>query len=339
MAAITFGLVGASNIAMTWMLPAFQATGIAVRGLYDSEPRRFRYWEEAGVEAQTTDLDQLLASEIDAVYISSRNDQHLKHTVAAAEAGKHILVEKPIALTVRDAELMIDAAQRNNVVLAVNHHLVASPLHAAARRLVAEGRIGNLVGARVNHAVTLPEHLRGWRMTTDPGAGVIMDITVHDASVLNLLFGGEPTEVVAFAAAQAAWNDSGALDSAMAVLRYPSSPSGRERLASTYDSFTVSGPPTELEIFGDEGTITITDAMTQQTAGSVSLYAAGAVESVEVDTGESLYVTLLQAFLAAIRREGRPLTTGEEGLGALKVALAAEQSAQTRERVRLGDLH
>ena len=51
---ITFGLLGASNVAMTWMLPAFQACGITVRGLYDDEPRRFRYWADSGVEGQTT---------------------------------------------------------------------------------------------------------------------------------------------------------------------------------------------------------------------------------------------------------------------------------------------
>ena len=179
---ITLGLVGASNMAMTWMLPALHATGIAVRGLYDDQPHRFRYWADSGVDGQTTNLDQLLGSDIDAVYISSRNDQHVTQTVAAAAAGKHVLVEKPMALDLAGAQTMIDAARRHGVVLAVNHHLVASPLHATARRLVQQGRIGNLVAARVNHAGLLPAHLRGWRMTRTPGAGVIMDLTVHDAS-------------------------------------------------------------------------------------------------------------------------------------------------------------
>ena len=67
------------------------------------------------------------------MYISSRNDQHVGRAVAAAEAGKHILVEKPMALGVADAETMISAARQNGVTLAVNHHLAGSPLHAAAR--------------------------------------------------------------------------------------------------------------------------------------------------------------------------------------------------------------
>ncbi len=334
---ITFGLIGASNVAMTWMLPAFQACGIDVRGLYDDEPRRFRYWADSGVEGQTEDLDQLLASDIDAVYISSRNDQHVGQAVAAAEAGKHLLVEKPMALGIADAETMISAARSNGVILAVNHHLAGSPLHAAARDLVRDGAIGNLLSARVNHAVTLPEHLRGWRMSQAPGAGVIMDITVHDASVLNPLFQAEPTAVVCFGASQASWNTTGAVDSAMNLLRYPPA-GGGDRLASTHDSFTVAGPETALEILGDEGAISIGDAMTQRTAGSVHLHAGGSTRPIDVDTSRDLYQILLTAFVSAMRGEGRPTVTGEEGLGALKVALAAEESVRTGLTVNLADL-
>src|SRR4029450_1177174 len=126
----TIGLVGASNIAMTRMLPAFAALGIGVRGLYDNEPRRFSYWADSHVEGQPTNLGQLLAGDIDAVYISTRNDQHLAEAVAAADAGKHILVEKPMALSVADAQAMTNAAKRNGVALAVNHHLPGSPVPA-----------------------------------------------------------------------------------------------------------------------------------------------------------------------------------------------------------------
>ena len=90
------GLVGASNIAMTRMLPAFAALGMGVRGPYDNEPRRFRYWAHSGVEGQTTNLDQLLASDIDAVYISTRNDQHMAEAVAAEQAGADYLVLEPV---------------------------------------------------------------------------------------------------------------------------------------------------------------------------------------------------------------------------------------------------
>ena len=185
MSTLQFGLIGASYVAASRMMPAFAANGIAPKALFDTDESRFKYWVDADLDLLTSDLEQLLDSEIDAVYISSRNDQHAAQAIAAANAGKHVLLEKPMALTLADARAIVEAADRNGVQLAVNHHLPGSPLHSTARRLVAEGRIGTLYSARINHAVLLPESLRGWRLAPVPGGGVVFDITVHDASVLN----------------------------------------------------------------------------------------------------------------------------------------------------------
>jgi 1,5-anhydro-D-fructose reductase (1,5-anhydro-D-mannitol-forming) len=334
----TIGLVGASNIAMTRMLPAFAALGIGVRGLYDNEPRRFSYWADSGVEDYTTNLDQLLAGDIDAVYISTRNDQHMTEAVAAAEAGKHILVEKPMALSVADAQTMIDTTNRNGVVLAVNHHLPGSPLHTTARRLVAEGRIGMLCSARINHAVLLPEQLRGWRLAEVPGGGVVLDITVHDASVLNPLFGTEPLRASALGISQASWNQARSRDSVMTVIEYAAGDYGVPGLAQTHDAFTVPYPGTSMEIHGETGAIIIGDAMTQDTRGTVTLHTDAGIESIEVDTSDDLYHINVRAFAAAVRGEGRPTATADDGLRALKVALAVEESLRTGKTVNLADL-
>ncbi len=326
---ITIGLVGASQIAMSRMLPAFAAVGIRVFGLYDNEPRRFAYWTDSGVEEQTSRLDELLSSRLDAVYISTRNDQHLAEAVAAAEAGKHILVEKPMALSIEDAQTMIDAADRNGVVLAVNHHLPGSPLHVTARRLVAEGTIGRLYSARVNHAVLLPEHLRGWRLADIPGGGVVFDITVHDASVLNPLFGAAPTQVAALGLSQAPWNKARTRDSVMTVLKYPAADGGVPGLAQTHDSFALPYPGTSLEIHGESGAIIIGDAMTQDTPGTVELHTAEGVQAIDVDCSDDLYHINVRAFAAAIHGEGRPTATGSDGLRALQVAVGVEESLKT----------
>lgn len=334
----TIGLVGASNIAMTRMLPAFTALGIGVRGLYDNEPRRFSYWADSGIEGHTTNLDQLLAGDIDAVYISTRNHQHVAEAVAAAEAGKHILVEKPMALSVADAQTMINAASRNGVVLAINHHLPGSPLHASARQLVADGRIGTLYSARINHAVLLPEHLRKWRLADVPGGGVVLDITVHDASVLNPLFGTAPTRVTALGISQASWNPARTRDSVMTILEYPGTDDGVPGLAQTHDAFAVPHPGTSMEIHGETGAIVISDAMTQDTPGTVELHTAAGTELIEVDTSDDLYHINVRRFAAAVRGEGRPTATGADGLRALKVALAADESLRTGRTVNLSDL-
>ena len=220
MSSLKFGLIGASYVAASRMMPAFAANGIAPKALFDTDESRFKYWVDAGLDLLTSDLDQLLDSDIDAVYISSRNDQHAAQAIAAADAGKHILLEKPMALTLADARAIVEAADRNGVQLAVNHHLPGSPLHSTARRLVAEGRIGTLYSARINHAVLLPESLRGWRLASVPGGGVVFDITVHDASVLNPLFAADPVRVSAVGVSQAAWNTARSRDSVMTIIEY-----------------------------------------------------------------------------------------------------------------------
>jgi 1,5-anhydro-D-fructose reductase (1,5-anhydro-D-mannitol-forming) len=338
MSDLRFGLIGASYVAATRMVPAFQANGIPTRALFDTDEQRFRHWRDQDIDVLTTDLAEFLSSDIDAVYISSRNEQHAAHAIAAAQAGKHVLLEKPMALTVTDAGAIVAAAEEAGVQLAVNHHLPGSPLHVTARQLVADGRIGTLYSARVNHAVLLPEHLRGWRLTDVPGGGVVFDITVHDASVLNRLFGAAPNRVIALGVSQVPWNAARTRDSVMTVLEYPAGDSGVPGLAQTHDAFAVPYPGTSMEIHGDRGAIVIGDAMTQDTPGTVELHTASGIEKVDVDCSEDLYHINARAFAAAIRGEGLPTATGADGLRALQVAVAVEQSLQNGRAVSLSDV-
>ncbi len=338
MSDLKFGLIGASYVAASRMIPAFQANHITPKTLFDTDPKRFRYWRDHDLDLLTTSLDELLGSDIDAVYISSRNDRHAAHAIAAVEAGKHILLEKPMALTLADARAIVQAADQAGVQLAVNHHLPGSPLHAAARQLIADGRIGRLYSARINHAVLLPENLRGWRLADVPGGGVVLDITVHDASVLNPLFGAAPKRVTALGVSQAPWNQAGTHDSVMTILEYSAGDHAVPGLAQTHDAFTVPFPGTSMEIHGETGAIVIGDAMTQDTPGTVTLHTASGAESIGVDVSDDLYHINVRAFAAAVRGEGRPTATGEDGLRALQVALAVEQSLKSGRTVELSDL-
>lgn len=338
MSTVKFGLIGASYVAASRMVPAFATNGITPKALFDADEDRFTYWRDSGLDLLTSDLNAFLAADIDAVYISSRNDQHTAHAIAAAKAGKHVLVEKPMALTLADARAIVDAADRNGVQLAVNHHLPGSPLHSTARRLVAEGRIGTLYSARINHAVLLPEHLRGWRLADVPGAGVVFDITVHDASVLNPLFGTEPVRVSAIGVSQAAWNTARSRDSVMTIIEYAPRADWVAGIAQTHDAFTVPFPGTSMEIHGDSGAIVIGDAMTQEAAGTVTLHTAVGVQPIDTDSSADLYRINVEAFVAAIGGAGKPTATGAEGLRALQIALAAQESLTSGRTVLIADL-
>lgn len=321
---VRWGLIGASDIASTRVLPAMRGLGHQVHGVCSgSAQRATQYAASHGLELGTSDLEQLLASDIDAVYISSRNGEHASQAQAAAAAGKHVLLEKPIATTLQDAQAVVDACQRAGVVLAVNHHLPAAGTHRRIQQLVAAGAVGRPLSVAVRHAVMLPERLRGWRLSGEPGAGVILDITVHDASVLNPLVGTPALEVVAVAVTQGPW-EAASEDAAMVTIRY-----GGDVLAQTHDAFTSAYTSTRLEVHGEAGSITGLGVMTQDPTGQVLLTDANGEREIDVTDRRDLYDVALTDFAAALDGTGRPTVTGGEGLAAYAVAQAALDSTRT----------
>jgi 1,5-anhydro-D-fructose reductase (1,5-anhydro-D-mannitol-forming) len=167
-----WALVGASSIAENHMVAALRRTGQTVLAVQSSGIARAEdFAARNDIPQATTDLDVLLADPgIDAVYISSTNEKHFGQAMQAISAGKHVLCEKPLAMSVADAITMVRAADKAGLVFATNHHLRCSGSHRAVRDLVAEGRIGRVLSLRLFHAVHLPEALRGWRIT-DAAAG------------------------------------------------------------------------------------------------------------------------------------------------------------------------
>ena len=327
-----WALVGASDIAATRMIPAMRALGHHVTGVASaSAERAAAYAAAAGIPYATTDAAALVArDDVDAVYVSSTNDRHREHAEIAIRAGRPLLCEKPLATSPADATAIVEAAARAGVVLAVNHHLPGADTHRAVRRLVRSGAVGTPLAVRVFHAVTLPPRLRGWRLGGAPGAGVILDITCHDASVVNPLLGRAPIDAIGLSARQGPW-EAGSEDAAMALVRYDGGV-----LVSTHDAFAVPYAPTGLEVHGDEGSVVATDVMTQDPAGRITLRDRTGVREIDVGERRDLYQIVLTAFARAMRGEGEPTATGRDGLAAFAVAHAVLESTRSgrREPVR-----
>src|ERR1700722_1508676 len=264
-----WGFAGASTWARRYLVPAVRATEGArpVAVFSTSTERGAQFAQDCGLERAHASLDALLGDPgVDAVYVSTTNDLHAPLTIAAAEAGKHVLCEKPLAMTLHDAARMRDACRRAGVVLATNHHLRGAPAVVAARRLIDEGAIGEVRSARVFHANSLPPELRTWRLTRpEAGGGAVLDLTVHDADTIRFLLRDEIVEVVA-ATASDALGKGVVEDSVMGVLR-----TARGVLVSFHDSFTVPHGPTGVEIFGTTGAIVVQDALAPEPIGTVLL--------------------------------------------------------------------
>src|SRR5262245_90428 len=269
MAQLRWGLIGASTIAREWVLDAIRAQpGNEVSAVLSTDARRGADFGRAlGVPSSYTELARLLSdSAVDAVYVSTTNELHKPQVLAAAAARKHVLCEKPLALTLADAREMVEACTRAGVVLATNHHLRNAATHRKIRDLIRSGAIGKPLFARVFHAVFLPPHLQGWRLhKPEAGGGVILDITCHDADTLRFLLDAEPVDAVALAQ-EGALATSGLEDGVMAVLRF-----GNGVLAQLHDAFTVKHAGTGLEVHGSESSIVARDVMTQRPSGEIVL--------------------------------------------------------------------
>jgi 1,5-anhydro-D-fructose reductase (1,5-anhydro-D-mannitol-forming) len=325
MTKLRWGLIGASTIAAEHMIDSFRANGGEVIAVMSANADRgAKYARHYGIGYATTSLADLLASdEIDAVYISTTNDLHRDQVFAAAGAGKHVLCEKPLALTLADARAMVAECRKQGVVMGTNHHLRNAATHRAMRSAVKQGRIGKPLFARVFHSVYLPAHLQGWRLDRpDAGGGVMLDITVHDADTLRFVLDDEPTSVIAMGS-HGGMSRAGLEDGAMGVIRFSSG-----LLAQFHDGFATKYATTGFEVHGDSGSLIGRDCMTQAPKGDVLLRTASGEETLKLDH-ENLYVRSIRLFQEAVHGRGAPSATGEDGIKSLSVALSAVRAARS----------
>ncbi|MGV9868487.1 Gfo/Idh/MocA family protein [Rhodococcus koreensis] len=323
-----WAILGASNIAATRVLPALRECGEnAAVVLSGDAARAEEYRRTHDIESATDDLREAVDGDVQAAYISSTNDKHFDHAMAAIDAGLHVLCEKPLSFDVTQAQKMVDAAAAAGVVFATNHHLRTHPVHRAARKMLAEGAIGDILSVRVSNTILLRQALRGWRLD-GVGGGVVLDLAVHDVDTLRFVTGMEPTTVTAVGVRQGL--SDGPADAAMT-----SGVLGTNTLFSLHDAYTVPGGVTGFEIHGTAGTLVATDCMRPDPTGTLRMIAAGQDTTVPLETVDNLYAPGIRAFVDAVRGHGEPVATGHDGLRSVTAALAILQSIDEGRTVRL----
>jgi 1,5-anhydro-D-fructose reductase (1,5-anhydro-D-mannitol-forming) len=309
---LRWALVGASDIAATKVLPAIRAVGDSAVVVRSGNAGHAASWAaEHGVPDAVTDLQAAVErDDVDAVYVSSVNARHREQVEAAAAAGKHVLAEKPLALTLDDARSMVDACESAGLVMATNHHLPASPTHRAMKKAVREGAVGDVRAVRVHHAVQLPERLAGWRIDDPEGGGVVLDVTVHDAAAVAAILGTAGRSVTAVGLNQD--NDPGGpFDAVMTSIEWEGGV-----LVQTHDAYNNPHLPTSLHVLGTEGALVAEDCNTGDPVGSVALWRDHKAEPVA--------------------GEGDVVVSGPDGVRSLAVSLAALESLRTGARAVVG---
>jgi len=323
------GIVGAGFMAQTH-LNAWAATAAQVVAVH--APRR-KPTQTLAAQAQARACDTLeeLLDLVDLVDVCAPTDRHHAITLSAAAAGRHVLVEKPLARSLGEGLAMLRACERHGVQLLVAHVLRFYPEYNAALARVARGEIGQVAVLRLTRGSFQPHAgTAHWLLDEARSGGLILDLMIHDFDYARQVAG----EVDSVYARSVRSRDAGAAgDYCLALLRH------REGAISHIEGAWAYPQPlfrTALEIAGSEGLI-------EQPADSalpLSLQLAQAAQD-PVDIvapssplAEDPFVTQLRHVHAVLTEGVTPRCSGEGALAALRIALAARVSARSGRPLR-----
>lgn len=292
-----------------------------------AESNAFMY----GIDVNTTYREVLFNKDVEIVDVCLPHFLHAEVTIAAAEAGKHVLVEKPIATTLRDADEMINACKKAGVKLMVAENHAFIPAHAMAKNLVDQGTIGRIFLAKAYEVVgDVPIDPCSWKILPE-ALGSLLDMGVHRFFILRWLM-GDIASVFAFVEKLACPVETENDDTAVIVLKFKNGSLGEVDVCCC----AVSEPTNRLELYGTKGTI-IEDHMWEQPLMYCSHQPGFETEGwvkpeVEHAPFPGYYGISfrneVEHFVDCIIENKEPIVTGEDGKAALKIALLAYQSAK-----------
>lgn len=340
---VKWGIIGAGGIARRRMIPALsECTESTVVAVMDAVPSvTDEVAKEIGAKAYYTEADLLADPDVEAVYIATPVFLHHKQVLDAAKAGKHILLEKPIGLTIEDAEEMIAACKEAGIYFSEGYMMKYHALNREARKMVEQGEIGNVVFARAQLSCWYPDIPGAWRQ--DPklgGGGSLIDMATHCYDLLQYIIGSKIKEVVAFT--DTLTFKYPVEDSSTTMLKFEN---GAQAVVDAFFNVPDAAGQARLELYGNKGSIQAQGTLGQSPTGKMVAYisddakgydASQAKDSLDVSvrdveyTPVNMYACELDYVSKCIASKTAPSwCTAEEGLQVLKVAKAAYESAKT----------
>lgn len=333
---VRVGIIGSGNIARNHV-EGYQAAGAEIVGLVDIDAavlaRRSLEWR---VERTFTEVGELLALPgLDAVSVCTPNAAHAPATIAAAAAGLHVLCEKPISLSLAEADAMIDACRDAGVLLQVDHHLRSNPSVERMHAIIASGELGRITFVRLRQAhdwAGLPEVPFGFRTAALAGGGTLLDNGCHLFDLARFL-AGDVDEV--FARVATLKFEAEVEDTAAVSLRF-----GSGALGSIETAWTSTGWDQSFLVDGTAGTLEYTERggpprlrHTRREPGDLTWDST--IATTWTTPAGTDHTRAVAAFVAAIRGERPVPCTGEDGREAVRLALASYTSSASGAPIRL----
>jgi predicted dehydrogenase len=330
---IGLGVIGCGSIAQESHFPAIEripsARLVAVADTDESKARLVS--QKFKAERWYSDYRQLLQNgEVDAVDICTPTKYHAEIAVAAAQAGKHVLCEKPVALSLAEADRIINACSKNGVKLMVAHSRRFIPRYFIVRKMIMDGKIGTPVWATQLSRRTKAE-AGSWYFDPKMTYGPIAEVGIHEADLLRWILRDEVAQVRGIARHTS--EDSRVYDQIFAALKF------RKGMVASFEvgymlprAYTQY---TSLEVLGSSGLIFASDNhMNVVTHGAESgvTYPLAYSDLLSVN---SAYENEIAAFIDSIIRDVDPPVTGTDARAALEIVLGVLQSIQRSASVEL----
>jgi glucose-fructose oxidoreductase len=327
---IRYAVVGLGHIAQVAVLPAFahaRRNSALVALVSDDTVKRRTLARRYGVErVYTYDKFEECLKHVDAVYIALPNSLHAEYTVRAADAGVHVLCEKPMAVTVEDCDLMIEACRTNGVKLMVAYRLHFDEVNLDAVELVRKGRIGQ--PKYFSSSFSMRVRPGDIRLSAAHGGGTLYDIGVYCINAARYLFRAEPEQVMAVSVSNGSAAFRGVDESTAAVLRFPD-----ERVATFVTSFNAADVA-EYRIVGTKGQLHVDPAYEYAEGLAYQLTVGDKVTRKRLGKRDQ-FAPELQHFSECIQRNRQPEPSGEEGRQDVRIVQALYHSAHTGRPVLL----
>jgi 1,5-anhydro-D-fructose reductase (1,5-anhydro-D-mannitol-forming) len=324
-----WGIVGPGRIASSQIAPAIAACPATtlVSVVSRDRGRAEAFARAHGAATPLDDYAKMLADPaVDAVYIATPNAAHAEQVIAAARAGKHVLCDKPLALTVADARRCVEECRSAGVRLGIMFQTRYHDGLADAAKLVRDGALGTVVVAEVTMSGgrNLP---KGWR--TDPelaGLGTLNNIGVHALDVLRYLLGSEVAEVTAMTDSEPGYRID---TTALVLLRFANGALG-------YVHVNQSAPYArdDIVLYGSEGRVLGANLSRPARDGTLSVISAAGERSVPASSRDA-YRRVIEAFADAVAHGRDPSPSGEDGLRSVELTTAIAEAIRERRVVTL----
>ncbi|CAA7599636.1 Oxidoreductase family, NAD-binding Rossmann fold [Acididesulfobacillus acetoxydans] len=336
--ALRFAIIGCGRIAPKHAESIAALPEAELAAVCDIIPEKARaFADKYGGKPYTDYLTMLREADIDVVTVATPSDLHARIGIAAAQAGKHVMVEKPMAMTLKSADELITACKEAGVKLAVIHQNRFNKSVKTMRRALEEGRFGQLTHGQATIRWNRNDEYYAqapWRGTKLRDGGVLMNQSIHNIDLLQWTFG--PVESV-FGYTATRLRKIEMEDVAGAVIKFKNGAIGLIEAASTIYPRNIEET---LNVFGETGSVII---------GGI---AVNRIETWEFPGGEKekeeLFASqesdpptvygfghreIIQDMIRAVKEGGTPAVPGEEGRKALEIILAIYQCQETGQPV------